>query len=448
MSYTMQSPSRRSTLGRSAAAVVGVLTLLGAVVFSAAPASAAAEQKTFVLSGSFDIGTATHIDIPAGSTWTATVDSVTGAITAGAASIPTIHVPASATVPVATDITLSDAAPSTGTWNLATGAITLAAQYNIEIAIPSLPATCNIGPVVAAPSTAKTGGSSLAGTPPAATLTDAGFSVPTVTVDATNCAISTAVDTFLGLPTTATALSLKITQATTDVYLVHGLNLKGQAAADDGGTAVTVCSGTTSLLPDFQFGAVVGPVPLATGEVESVQVYVQTDGPVNCATADPADALINQDVTPTGAAMALVATSPPGDVVDPELAVFPLDVACIKAGQGRLTGAHAAAAPEVVVQVNGASAGSLTYGKSLSASLPAATYSVAVLLDGSPILGPTDVAVADGVLTAVFVVGNLPGEGATPVVAIPLDVDLTVCAVTPPPATPAAPAAAAATFTG
>lgn len=435
--------TRRSRLGRTVVAALGVAALLAVGLVAATPANAATEQMNFTLTGTVSIG-ARDIALPEGSLWSADVDTATGAITNGQVSIPGIS-----SVEMGVDVvtTISDAAPSTGTLDLATGAIELTSSYALNISLPTLSFSCDLSPIDATPST--TGGSDLAGSPATATLVDEGFSVPAATVSATcPIAIATAVSGGLGAPTSETSLSLTITQSVTDVYLVHGLNLDGQTAATDGGSDVTVCSGDTVLVPDFQFGDVVGPVPLTSGEAVDVQVYAGADN--DC--ADPEGALlIEQSVTPDGAAVALVATSPPGDALAPELAAFPLDLACFKAGQGSLTAAHAAAAPEVDVQVDGTSAGLLTYGTSLTAPLAAGSYDVAVLLGDAPVLGPVTIPVTTAVATVVFAVGNqpLPDESTSPVVAISLDIDLAACAVTPPPAAP--PAAAATTqpvFTG
>lgn len=437
--------TRRSRLGRSVIAAVGVAALLALGLVAATPASAATEQMNFTLSGSIRVG-ARDIPLPDGSLWSATVDTTTGAITNGLVSIPSI---ASVEMGVNVLTTISDATPSTGTLDLATGAIELTSSYKLNIALPALSFSCDLSPVDATPST--DGGSDLAGSPATATLVDEGFSVPAAAASAT-CpdAIATAVSDGLGAPTTDTSLSLTITQSVTDVYLVHGLNLDGQATPTDGGTDVTVCSGDTSLVPDFQFGDVVGPVPLTSGQDVPVQVYVGAD--VDCAAPGQAVLLIDQTVTPEGAAVALVATSPPGEALAPELAAFPLDVACHLAGEGSLTAAHAAAAPEVDVEVDGASAGQVAYGDSLTTPLAAGSYEVTVLLGDTPIIGPSDVPVADGVATVLFAVGNQPldDESASPVAVIALDIALEACAVTPttPTAPPAAAAAAQPGFTG
>jgi hypothetical protein len=249
-------------------------------------------------------------------------------------------------------------------------------------------------------------------------------------------------------------------QATTDVYVVHGLNLDGQDSPDDGGTSVTVCAGGENppLIEDFQFGDVVGPVALPSGQAVPVEVYVGED---DC--EDPAGApLIDQSVTPSGAAVAVVATSN-GEQLDPELLPIPLDVDCVDAGSGRAVAVHAANAPEVdVVNTDlGISVGTISYGEQISGQLPAGTYGIEVFVVGDP-TDPVlefDIEVAEGTVTAGIAVGGQPaeGEGTTPVLILPLVIPVDTCttpttAAPPTTATPTTAAAAAAaarpSFTG
>ena len=89
-------------------------------------------------------------------------------------------------------------------------------------------------------------------------------------------------------------------QDTTDVFVVHGLNLDGQSAQADGGTNVTVCAGDAALIEDFEFGQIIGPVELPSGGAVPVVVYGGAS--VDCAAPGGATALITQEVTPSGAA--------------------------------------------------------------------------------------------------------------------------------------------------
>ena len=155
-------------------------------------------------------------------------------------------------------------------------------------------------------------------------------------------------------------------QATTDVYAVHGLNLAGQS--EPGGTAVTVCAGDTEIDGDFQFGDVIGPLPLPTGAEVSLQVY---SGAGNDCTEPVGELVLDQAVTPTGAAVALVATSN-GPRLDPELLPFPIDLSCVDPGNGGAVAAHAANAPlvDVVNTTLGFSVGEISYGEQIVGQLP------------------------------------------------------------------------------
>jgi hypothetical protein len=253
-------------------------------------------------------------------------------------------------------------------------------------------------------------------------------------------------------------------QATTDVYVVHGLNTGGQSSPDAGGSNVTVCSDDETLLPDFQFGAVAGPLPLTSGEAVPIQVYVnggEDPDPVDC--ADPAEQLvIDQTVTPEGAAVALVATgNDEGVRFVPELLPIPLDVSCVDAGTGRAVAVHSANAPTVdVVNTDlDTSVGIISYGERISGSLPAGTYGIEVfVVDGppEPVLA-FDFPVLEGVASIGYAVGGIPVDSPEPVpspfLVIPQTIAVGTCAAPPPPPAPPTTAAAATTsaqpsFTG
>jgi len=228
---------------------------------------------------------------------------------------------------------------------------------------------------------------------------------------------ATALVAAFALPSTAGA------QDTTDVWVVHGLNLAGQDSVEDGGTNVTVCAGNEALIPDFQFGAVVGPVALPSGE--PVNIRVLGEGGADCADEDLVP-IIDEEVTPEGAAAALVAVSQDGTL---GLLAAELNVTCAGEGEGRLTAVHASGdTGPVDVLVDGETLGTVAFATEttgLSAPLPAGAYEVEVRPEGEedPVVGPAEVPVAAGENTVVFVVGNITGD--TPVVpiitAMPLD---------------------------
>ena len=101
----------------------------------------------------------------------------------------------------------------------------------------------------------------------------------------------------------------------------------------------------------------------------------------------------------------------------PTLAVFPNDTSSIDAGNGRLQVRHTAAAPAVDVKADGAVAFSnLSNPNEAKADLPAATYSVEVVPTGADepvVIGPADIAVADGDSLIVYAVGSLDDESLT-----------------------------------
>lgn len=203
-------------------------------------------------------------------------------------------------------------------------------------------------------------------------------------------------------------------QDTTAVYVVHGLNLADQTAQDDGGTPVTVCADGETLIADFQFGQVQGPVDLPSGEPVAIEVYNTAE--VDCADPGGATLLIDTDVTPEGAAVALTASSVDGEL---GLSAVALDTECTDEGVGRLTAVHASGdTGEVDVLVDDESVGQLDFGESLDADLPAETYSVQVNLGETPVVGPADIPVAAQTNQLVFVVGNIAGAEPTPVVPL------------------------------
>lgn len=182
-------------------------------------------------------------------------------------------------------------------------------------------------------------------------------------------------------------------QDTVPVYVVHGINVAGE-------TVVNVCAGGEEVLSDFAFTDVAGPLDLPVGATLPITVHL---APNSCED----EAIITQDVTVPGGPAALVATGN-GDGGF-QLTPFELDLDCAEDGQGRLSAFHASADTGTVdVEVAGSSVGQLSFTESIAADVPAGTYPVTVLLDGSPVVGPdAEVPVEDGVNTLVFVVGNI-----------------------------------------
>lgn len=218
----------------------------------------------------------------------------------------------------------------------------------------------------------------------------------------------------------------------TNVYAVHGLNLDGQSLQTDRGTSVTVCAGGAPLIPDFQFGDVVGPVPLDTGDTVDIDVFVGAG--VSC--DSPEVPLISQSVeVPDVDSVALVATSGPYGFVPELVAVVlptdgslrgcgatvdpgPIEELNLPAGNGtplgRIQTAHVAAAPPVEVAGVGDDY-ALEFGETEYEQIPVGEYILTVTLDGAPIVGPLPVENQECVLTVGYVVGNQPlPEPTTP----------------------------------
>ena len=205
----------------------------------------------------------------------------------------------------------------------------------------------------------------------------------------------------------------------------------------------------------FEFGDVIGPLPLPSGVEVSLQVYVGADQ--DC--VEPAEApLIDQTVTPTGAAVGLVATAF-GNPLVPELLPFPIDLSCVDPGNGGAVAAHAANAPlvDVVNTTLGFSVGEISYGEQIVGQLPAGDYDIEVFVvggDPEPVAAFT-VPVTEGNTTIGYAVGNQPGEGpGTPIVFIPQVIPVSTCEAPPTTAAPttappaATPATAQPAFTG
>jgi hypothetical protein len=239
--------------------------------------------------------------------------------------------------------------------------------------------------------------------------------------------------------------------ATTQVQLRHGLNLGGQTGDGQGGTPTTWCSGTTVIFSGLEFaGGAIGPDPVAfgfarpSGEPWPLQVY-EGDFP-SCAAPEGA-LLVDETVTPEGAAMAVVLTSndPQGT---PELLVVPIDYSCTAAGTGRGVIVHAANAPEVEVldTALGASVGTIAHGEQVVVPVSVGTtHRFELRLVGGAaepvaVLDPVEVA-EPGNLIVWYLHGNQPGDPTTPF-AVARYLDVTgrpgVCET---PAGPEAPAA-------
>ena len=217
---TTESPTSsrlRATRSRLALVVAAAALLLSPALLLGGSVSATGVARTFTLSGSITVDTPPALTIPAGSTFTATIDPVTGGFTDGVLSIPTFdRGPVSG--PQAY-ITLAQIGLATGSIDPVTGAATISTSFNATITIPLVAAgaigtppptsaSCALGPIVIASSTGTQGGSAFTGSPLTGTTAAIGFTVPAIVGSDADplCTVAFAsqINTVLGLPSTHT----------------------------------------------------------------------------------------------------------------------------------------------------------------------------------------------------------------------------------------------------
>lgn len=190
-----------------------------------------------------------------------------------------------------------------------------------------------------------------------------------------------------------------------------GLAMPAGAATDDTAqlsvlhaipdTPVDVYVDGALTLDDFQPGDLAGPLALPAGDYEvavtapdAVDDSAPVLGPVTLTLAAGANYTAVAHLTEAG---------------EPGLNLFTNDTSQTAAGQGRLTVRHVAAAPAVDVLAGGSPViEGLTNPDEATLDLPAGTVSASVALAGTtdPVLGPTDVAVQEGVLTILYAWGS------------------------------------------
>lgn len=198
--------------------------------------------------------------------------------------------------------------------------------------------------------------------------------------------------------------------ATAGFVITAGLLGAGPAAAADTGavyvvhgipdTPVDVYVDGTLALDNFAPLTVEGPIDLPAGDHE-----------VAVTAADAADAsspLLTATATvPAGGNVSLVAHLDAAG--DPTITPFANDVAAIPAGQARVVVRHTAAAPAVDVRAGGTVVlPGVTNGQQGALVVPAGTVSADVTLAGTDtvVIGPADVALAEGTVTVVHAVGS------------------------------------------
>ncbi|WP_157157097.1 DUF4397 domain-containing protein [Diaminobutyricimonas sp. LJ205] len=168
------------------------------------------------------------------------------------------------------------------------------------------------------------------------------------------------------------------------------------------GVTVDVYVDNALTLDNFEPGTLAGPLDLAPG------TYT-----VAITAADAADAsapIIPAVDLPLEAGKNYTAAAHLTEAGQPTASLFTNDIQTLNAGDGRLTVRHAAAAPAVDVLAGGTAViSNLTNPNEQVLTLPAGTVSAAVAAAGTtqPVVGPTDVTVAEGVNTIVYAWGSL-----------------------------------------
>lgn len=158
-------------------------------------------------------------------------------------------------------------------------------------------------------------------------------------------------------------------------------------------------------LDDFEPGDLAGPLELPAGTYSVAITAADAE--------DDSEPVIGPVDLPLEGGMNYTAVAFLDEAGTPTAALFTNDTSDIAAGEGRLTVRHVAAAPAVDVLAGGdAVITDLANGDEQSLDLPAGTVSASVAAAGTtdPVIGPADVAVAEGQLTIAYAWGSLEGD--------------------------------------
>lgn len=182
-----------------------------------------------------------------------------------------------------------------------------------------------------------------------------------------------------------------ISASSADLSVLHGIP----------GLDVDVYVNGANTLDNFSAGDLAGPLDLPAGTY-TVTIVAAADANDDTPLLGPIDIDLAANTSYTAVAHLKADGTP-------TVALFTNDTSTIAAGQGRLTVRHVAAAPAVDILANGAAAfTNLVNPNEVKAALPVGTISAAVALTGTtaPVIGPADVAIADGVNTIVYAYGS------------------------------------------
>jgi hypothetical protein len=194
-------------------------------------------------------------------------------------------------------------------------------------------------------------------------------------------------------------LAVPANAADATVSVLHGI------PAGSGADVVDVYAGTTLLIDNFTPGTL-KTLMVPAGSYD-LAVYADGQGPGN------GTAVLEAKGTAVPAGANATVTANLSATGDPALNVFVNDTSALKAGEGRLTVRHIAAAPAVDIRANGQVAFSnVTNPNEGTTTLPAGSISADVVLAGTTTvaLGPANVDVKEGANTIVYAWGSAEGE--------------------------------------
>lgn len=155
-------------------------------------------------------------------------------------------------------------------------------------------------------------------------------------------------------------------------------------------------------LDDFTPGTLAGPLDVPAG-AHSIVITASDAADISSPVIGPVDVTLDAGASYTAAAHLDAAGQPTATL-------YTNDISAIPAGQARLTVRHTAAAPAVDVLAGGSPVvTNLSNPDEQSLTVPAGTVSAAVAATGTttPVIGPTDLPLAEGVSTIVYAWGSL-----------------------------------------
>lgn len=155
-------------------------------------------------------------------------------------------------------------------------------------------------------------------------------------------------------------------------------------------------------LDDFTPGTLAGPLDVSSG-AHTLVITAADATDVSSPAIGPVDVTLDAGTSYTAVAHLDEAGAPTATL-------FTNDTSAVPAGQGRLTVRHTAAAPAVDVLAGGSPVvTNLSNPDEQSLLVPAGTVQAAIAATGTttPVLGPTDLTIAEGANTIVYAWGSL-----------------------------------------